>query len=101
MLEKNIDTVVLACTHFPFVIPLIQRICGESVRVIDPAPAVARQAQRLLEAEGSMNDGGEGTVRFYTSGEEAAVESLLPKLLGESGKVKRVEWVGDARLVKS
>ena len=100
MLEKNIDTVVLACTHFPFVIPLIQRICGESVRVIDPAPAVARQAQRLLEAEGSMNDGGEGTVRFYTSGEEAAVESLLPKLLGESGKVKRVEWIGDARLGK-
>ncbi len=38
MLEKNIDTVVLGCTHYPFVIPLIQKIVGEKVRVIDPAP---------------------------------------------------------------
>lgn len=100
MLEKNIDTIVLGCTHYPFVIPLIQRICGESVRVIDPAPAVARQAQRLLEAEGKRNDGGEGWVRIYTSGEEARVESLLPMLLGEAGRVERVEWVGETRLVK-
>ncbi len=52
MLEENIDTVVLGCTHYPFVIPLIQEIVGEFVRVIDPAPAVARQARRLLEAQG-------------------------------------------------
>jgi glutamate racemase len=100
MLEKNIDTVVLGCTHYPFVIPLIQRICGESVRVIDPAPAVARQAQRLLEAEGKENDGGEGRVRFYTSGEEAKVESLLPMLLREEGKVERLNWAGETELAK-
>jgi glutamate racemase len=100
MLEKNIDTVVLGCTHYPFVIPLIQRICGESVRVIDPAPSVAKQVERLLEAEGKRNLEGEGRVKFYTSGEEAKVESLLPKLLGEAGTVERVEWIGDARLVK-
>ena len=49
MLEQNIDTVVLGCTHYPFVIALIQQIVGENVRVIDPAPAVARQALRLLD----------------------------------------------------
>jgi glutamate racemase len=100
MLEKHIDTVVLGCTHYPFVIPLIQRICGESVRVIDPAPAVARQAERLLEAEGMKNSGVRGRVRFYTSGEAARVEALLPKLLGEAGRVSRLNWVGDAKLVK-
>ena len=100
MLEKNIDTVVLGCTHYPFVIPLIQRICGESVRVIDPAPAVARQAQRLLEAERKGNAGGEGKVRFFTSGEEARMERLLPLLLGETGKVQRVNWVGETKLTK-
>jgi glutamate racemase len=36
MLEKNIDTVVLGCTHYPFVIPMIEQIVGENVRVIDP-----------------------------------------------------------------
>ena len=52
MLEQDIDTVVLGCTHYPFVIPVIQQIVGEKIRVIDPAPAVARQAGHLLEADG-------------------------------------------------
>jgi glutamate racemase len=51
MLAKGIDTVVLGCTHYPFVIPLIQKIAGAKVRVIDPAPAVARQVGRLLETD--------------------------------------------------
>jgi glutamate racemase len=102
MLEKHIDTVVLGCTHYPFVIPLIQRICGDSVRVIDPAPAVAKQAERLLEAGGARNlSAASGRVQFYTSGAAGAVESLLPKLLGESGEVARLEWVEDTRLVSS
>lgn len=97
MLENNIDTVVLGCTHYPFVIPLVERICGESVRVIDPAPAAARQAERLLEADGTRNPSAQrGRVRFYTSGDAAAVESLLPKLLGESGKVERLVWTGES-----
>jgi glutamate racemase len=100
MLERNIDTVVLGCTHYPFVIPLIQQIVGESVRVIDPAPAVARQVERLLEAGGMRNPTGRGRVQFYTSGDAAVVESLLPKLSGESGKVARLNWIGDTRLVR-
>lgn len=97
MLENNIDTVVLGCTHYPFVIPLIERICGDSVRVIDPAPAAARQAERLLEAGGTRNPSARrGRVQFYTSGDAAAVESLLPKLLGESGTVERLVWTGES-----
>ncbi len=52
-LTKNIDTVVLGCTHYPFVIPLIEQIVGKNVRVIDPAPSVAKQVKRLLEAAGT------------------------------------------------
>lgn len=97
MLAKKIDTVVLGCTHYPFVIPLIEEIVGENVRVIDPAPAVARQVKRLLEAGGMRNDrSARGDVRFYTSGDPGALKSLLPVLLGESGEVERVEWVSDA-----
>lgn len=99
MLEKNVDTVVLGCTHYPFVIPLIERIVGESVRVIDPAPSVAKQAERLLEAGGMRNAfTSRGRVQFYTSGDAMAVESLLPKLLGETGDVARLNWEG-SRLV--
>src|SRR6476661_66121 len=66
MLQKNIDTVVLGCTHYPFVIPLIQQIVGDKVRVIDPAPAVAKQTGRLLEAGGMRTkSGSNGDVKFY------------------------------------
>ena len=93
MLEKNIDTVVLGCTHYPFVIPLIQQITGPDVRVIDPAPAVARQTARLLDAANLRQTGSRlGTVRLFTSGSADKLQSLLPVLLGESGKISEVQW---------
>lgn len=96
MLEKDIDTVVLGCTHYPFVIPLIQRIVGDGVRVIDPAPAVARQTGRLLEErELRYTSGSPGEIIIYTSGEPARLRFLLPTLLGELGKIEKVEWVSD------
>ncbi len=100
MLKKNIDTVVLGCTHYPFVIPLIQRIVGENVRVIDPAPAVARQTGRLREASGMMDENdARGSMLFYTSGDPDALRSLLPMLLGEMGDVEKVMWL-DSRIVR-
>jgi len=102
MLEKNIDTVVLGCTHYPFVIPLIQQIAGNNVRVIDPAPAVAKQTGRLLEARGMRNkSGSKGDIKFYTSGDPDALKALLPMLLGESVGVQTVEWIKDSSLEKS
>ena len=100
MLEKNIDTVVLGCTHYPFVIPLIQQIAGNNVRVIDPAPAVAKQTRRLLEERGMKNQSElKGDIKFYTSGNPEALKSLLPMLLGESGDVHKVEWLSDSSLM--
>jgi glutamate racemase len=100
MLEKNIDTVVLACTHYPFVIPLIQEIVGEKVRVIDPAPAVACQTKRLLYTKGLKREtGSQGEIQFFTSGDAARVRSLLPRLLGEEGEVRTLQWDGD-RILK-
>jgi glutamate racemase len=96
MLEKNIDTVVLGCTHYPFVIPLVQEIVGDKVRVIDPAPSVAKQVKRLLEAGGvKSRSESRGSVKLFTSGDPDVLKSQLPLLLGEVGDVERVEWVDD------
>ena len=101
MLEKNIDTVVLGCTHYPFVIPLIERIVGQNVRVIDPAPSVARQVKRLLEAGEKMNQTSESLrVRFYTSADPASMKSLLPLLLGTDAEVEAVMWKNDLTLFR-
>jgi glutamate racemase len=100
MLEKNIDTVVLGCTHYPFVIPLIEQIVGENVRVIDPAPSVARQVKRLLEAGGLLNPSrAKGCIQIHTSGDVKIVESVLPKLLNESVSVRSVTWKNDREIL--
>lgn len=99
MLEKNIDTVVLGCTHYPFVIPVIEQIVGKNVRVIDPAPAVAKQTNRLLEAGGLANPtSAGGNVELFTSGNVKTLQSLLPALLGENAAVSSAEWVDEARV---
>jgi glutamate racemase len=113
MLAQGIDTVVLGCTHYPFVIPLIQEIVGPGVRVIDSAPAVARQVGRLLAARGLIEDEGadpeewpvrspastqNSPVEFLTTGEAASLRSLLPRLLGEVGEVRQLCWVEEATL---
>jgi glutamate racemase len=64
------------------------------VRVIDPAPAVARQVGRLLDARGLRSPvGSAGSVRFLTTGDPGRLEALLPKLLGETGEVEQLVWV--------
>jgi len=99
MLDKNIDTVVLGCTHYPFVIPLIEQIVGENVRVIDPAPSVARQVRRLLEADGMKNQSGkDGRVRYITSGDGASMKSMLTLLLETDGEVESVTWKNDREI---
>jgi glutamate racemase len=99
MLEKNIDTVVLGCTHYPFVIPVIQQIVGENVRVIDPAPSVARQIRRMLEATGLKNQSEmHGNVRLYTSGKPEEMKSLLPVLLGELVEIDKAAWLSDTAI---
>jgi len=99
MLEKNIDTIVLGCTHYPFVIPLIRQIAGAGVNVIDPAPAIARQTGRVLDSLGiTQLPDFQAEVRYFTSGPSAELEKLLPLLLGEDGKVQRISWDPDGQL---
>jgi glutamate racemase len=93
MLDAGIDTIVMGCTHYPFVIPLIQEIAGPTVRVIDPAPAVARQTGRLLAASGwPPSEYRRAPFQFFTSGDPGQLANLLPILLGESGPVNQICW---------
>lgn len=101
MLAQGADTVVLGCTHYPFVIPLIQQIVGPKVRVIDPAPAVARQLSRVLESQGLLNPSQPAIpasrTRFLTTGNAPRLQAALEHLLSVKARTNRVEWV-DGRL---
>lgn len=96
LMEAGADQLVLGCTHYPFLRPVIERIVGAGLTVIDPAPAVARQTARVLTQRGlGTNQDGAGYHKFYTSGDEEAfaalVEQLLPNL-SEDARVQAVRW---------
>lgn len=100
MLDAGIDTVVLGCTHYPFVIPLINSITGPDVRTIDPAPAIARQVRRILTGldllkmdESSIN------LHFYTTGDPKKLDMIAEYLLGESGEVSQAAWTQEEDMI--
>lgn len=90
MLAARVDTVVLGCTHYPFVLPVIERIVGTAVTIIDPAPAVARQTRRLYMNGTQMKTDKHrlGEIRFFTTGKASHMQQLVKLLLGWEVKVE-------------
>jgi glutamate racemase len=83
LLDANIDQLVLGCTHFPFLRDQLQRFMGDGVTIIDPAPAVARQAGRVLAERGLFNPAQTpGTVTYYTSGDPIRFGEVAARLIG-------------------
>ena len=77
LLDAGADRIVLGCTHYPFLRPVIEAIAGPDVQVIDPAPAVARQTVRLLEKDCIPLDEGPFRVALYFSGEPESLQRIF------------------------
>jgi glutamate racemase len=99
LIEAGADQLVLGCTHYPFLRPVIERVVGPRVAVIDPAPAVARQAGRVLAREGLAADHGRaGQHLFYSSGNAQAFSAMIERLLptpGALAETRAVRWQGN------
>jgi len=81
LLEQGADTLVLGCTHYPFLRDTIQRVAGEGVTLLDPAEAVARELARRLADNGSLTtQAALGSVQFFTSGDVAQVQAVMSHL---------------------
>ena len=97
MLAQGIDTMVLGCTHFPFVIPVIEEIVGPEVRVIDPSPAIACQVKRLLKANRLLNQSSiSAKLQYLTTGDPVRLMEMLPRFMGEEGQVYQLNWDGSS-----
>ena len=92
MLGAGIDSLVLGCTHYPFLRSAIERVVGPEVAIIDPAPAVARQTGRVLARQGWLRRHGAGQVTYFTSGDPAAFEAKARQLVNIPGPVRGVRW---------
>ena len=96
MLEGGIDRVVMGCTHYPFVIPLIREIVGPQVEVIDPAPAVARQTERVLTTHRlNKSNPSPGVIKYFTTGDPACLEAQIMALTGKGVRVGALVWNQD------
>lgn len=95
--QQNIDHLVLGCTHFPFIAPLAKRILGQGVTLIDPAPAVARQTQRILLQKSILqqeNTTG-GNHLFCTTGSVKQLRHIAEALVGYTGNINGVDLLID------
>jgi glutamate racemase len=91
--RAEVDTVILGCTHYPLVAPMLQRALGRDVRLVTAGHAIAATAQRVLEESGLEKSGNEeGTYRFLCTGDAAAFRELGTRFLQMPlGDVERVE----------
>jgi len=80
MLEKNIDYLVLGCSHYPYLIPVLKSLLPDHVKIIDSGEAVARQTKAILQANHALNmDTKMGTHTFYSNGKLSVLEKILQK----------------------
>jgi glutamate racemase len=83
LLAEGADTIVLGCTHYPFVAHVIREIVGEDISLIDTGAAVAKQLKRQLEEKGLLSSSKQkAEVNFWSNSEAANASQITEKLWG-------------------
>lgn len=92
LVAQQADTLVLGCTHYPFVEQLIRNTAGKDVTLVDTGEPVARQLQRLLAQAGLLHPqaGRAGALSAYTTGSRSALQTAFRRLLDLSPPVEEV-----------
>lgn len=91
LLAKGVDTVVLGCTHYPFLRAAISEVAGPHVAVVDSGAAVARRVRDVLGQRGELRADGAGSLRIFTSGPPAHTGSVASRLLGVTVEAERAD----------
>lgn len=82
--EAGVDTLVMACTHYPLLSKVIKEVMGEGVVLVNTGEATAKVVKELLSSEGTASEGNKSPVReFYTSDEPELFEQVATPFLGE------------------
>jgi glutamate racemase len=77
MIEKNIDYLVLGCSHYPYLIPKIKTILPKSIQIIDSGEAVAKQTLAVLQKQNGLNSIQKGNCEFYSNIDPKVLNDLL------------------------
>jgi len=88
LLAAGCDTIILGCTHYPFLKPLLKQMIPEHISLIDTGAAVARQLQRLLAERELLAEGPARAAQFWTSADPEHFSNVLPVLWNSTGIVR-------------
>ncbi len=92
--EAGVDTVILGCTHYPLLKPVIQEVLGRNVILIDSAKQVAAEIKKILASEDMLNRGKGAKHKFYVSDNPEWFSYLAQRFLGKKiTNVKKVDNV--------
>lgn len=91
----GVDTVVLGCTHYPFVREQIAAALGPDVRIVESGPAIARRTAQVLNGLGALETEGAGSLRILTTGDPAEVAAVAARIWGEPLPVERLDFTVD------
>ncbi|WP_308991360.1 glutamate racemase [Mariniflexile litorale] len=82
MIDANVDYLVLGCTHYPYLMPLLIELLPNNVKIIDSGEAVARQTKAVLQKYDLLNNSiAKGNCQFFTNGKTEVLASLLKDTL--------------------
>jgi glutamate racemase len=84
LLAQGADTLILGCTHYAFLAPLIREVVGADITLIDTGAAVARQVQRRVQVELPHRVSGAADVEFFTSGDAEQASLIMSVLWGKA-----------------
>lgn len=90
LLARGADTLILGCTHYPFLAPLIREVAGVQIALVDTGAAVARELKRRVESELAVRNGGKTGELFYTSGDAAHATRIMSVLWGREIQAQRL-----------
>jgi glutamate racemase len=92
--DAKVDTLILGCTHYPLLKPVIKEVMGKNVTLIDSAQQVAMEVKKILASEGQLNKNKSGRHMFYVSDNPEWFSGLAKRFLGRPLKnVKKVNNV--------
>jgi glutamate racemase len=92
LLARGVDVLVLGCTHYPFLRPVIAEVAGPGITILDTGPAVAQQVARVVGLHRFAEGGGE---RCWTTGDPAMVQPVARRLLGREIMVESARVTSD------
>ncbi len=78
MINADIDYLVLGCSHYPYLIPIIEKIIPKKIKIIDSGEAVAKQTKAVLENNNLLNTSNQKSTQiFYTNGNLSVLKNIL------------------------